>query len=126
MKKLKLVGFYRELPHGLKSGPSLGDMISTYPQEEEMKIVSYLKQGLVIIACIGRATDILSEKEIVIGSPHILTDGEWAWPNDLAYYVETYHAKVPSAFIEYMKENNWVVPDNIETDEIEVKEGKVW
>jgi len=31
------------------------------------------------------------------------TDGVWAWPNVLAYYVERYHCRLPDEFVSHVR-----------------------
>jgi len=43
------------------------------------------------------------------GGPYLLTDGEWMWWKELAYYVEHYHISLPDDFVAHMQQNNFVV-----------------
>jgi hypothetical protein len=38
------------------------------------------------------------------------TDGVFAWPNYLTYYVETLDAELPEAFLSHVERNHWIVP----------------
>jgi hypothetical protein len=118
---LKTVGFYKDLPHGFKSHPELKSVISGMAHPHTDAILNYLRSGEVHTACPGLIEDVLSEERILIGSPHIMTDGVWAWPNDLAYYVEKYHVKLPEVFIDHMKSNKWQVPENIDVLSLEIE-----
>lgn len=119
--KLKKVGFFRELRHGEPDGPELRSLLSKVPQDDERRIVHYLRSGVVLIATPGFVEDVLSPGQVV-GSPDILTDGHWAWPGDLPHYVERYHARVPSEFVAHMVENRWAVPseDTVPLDQLEL------
>lgn len=107
--KLKKVGFFRELRHGDENGPSLKTCIRSEPQEDEAKIINYLKSGICFISCSGITQDVLDPSSEFRIPPHILTDGVWAWPQDIVYYVQKYHAQLPSIFVDHMKSNNWTV-----------------
>lgn len=100
MKRLKRLGFFRELAHGDQNGPRLTDQKRDHPQPDEPKLVDYVRRGLLLIACPGVTSDVLDNSSNVIGAPHILTDGVWAWPADLAYYMEKYHVALPHDFID--------------------------
>lgn len=119
--KLKTAGFFRELPHGAVDGPSIREGVASSPQQDEGRIIEYLKNGSLFVASTGIAKDVLDQSAIV-GSPHVLTDGVWAWPADLAYYVEKYHVRLPAEFAKHMALNSWAVPleDAIEFDAIEL------
>lgn len=121
MAKLRLVGFFSELPHGIPSGGSLRSLLSRCSQENEEKIVNYLRNGKCWVACPGIAKDVLSEVDIIIGAPHTLTDGVWAWPNDLAYYVEKYHITLPKDFMTHLANNEWKVPEVMNLKDLELE-----
>jgi hypothetical protein len=110
--KLKRIGFFRELRHGLSTGPSLRDSIRNGKQSSDAaRIAAYLQKGTVFIACPGVVKDVLKkEGGPVIGSPHIRTDGVWAWPSDLAYYVTHYNVALPREFVEHIEGNGWQPP----------------
>jgi hypothetical protein len=109
--KLKGAGFYQELPHGSASGPLLRDLVSDQPQENEARIVEYLRNGILLVGCPGVVGDVLDSSAGMVASPHILTDTVWAWPGDLAYYVEKYHIALPREFVAHMQASNWSIPD---------------
>ena len=120
--KLKKYGFFKELRHGDENGISLKVLINKNASTNEDKFVKYLKKGVVFIACPGIVKDVLDEKGGIIGSPHILTDGVWAWPADLIYYIEKYHIKIPNDFEKHMMDNSWIPPieGNINFEELEL------
>jgi len=118
--KLREVGFFRELQHGAKDGPSLLDQISDVPQPSETEIVNYLRKGILLVGCTRVVRDVLDESAGIISSPHILTDCVWKWPNDLSYYVERYHARVPESFVQHMQSHDWKVPDESTINLIEL------
>ena len=109
--KLRAVGFFRELDHGLPHGSSLRGSMRDVPQPDEDKVISYLKNGVLFIFCPGVVSDVISGSRQVICAPHVLTDGAWAWPNDLSFYVEKYHVALPPEFTLRMKGNGWRVPE---------------
>ncbi len=69
-------------------------------------------------ACGGVIKDIINPDNGIVGCPDMLTDGEWLWPGDLAYYVKNYHLQLDREFIKTMKNNNWHI-SNIDYDELE-------
>lgn len=108
--KLKRIGFFRELRHGMPEAQQINSLVSEKPQENEELIINYLKEGVLFIATTGFVEDVLKPGQLIC-CPHILTDGVWAWPADLAYYVEKYHVQLPNEFVKFMKGRNWIVPD---------------
>lgn len=114
--KLKSVGFFRELRHGDEQGLSLKKVIRNSPSDNEDKIVKYLDSGVAFCVTAGLVSDVLDESKGVIGSLEILTDGEWAWPSDLSYYVKYYHIDLDTKFIEHIKNNNWIISNKKNID----------
>lgn len=88
--KLNKIGFFRELKHGDKFGTSLKKAVCNSSSENEAKIVEYLDNGAAFCVTAGLVSDVLDESKGVIGNLEILTDGTWAWPSDLSYYVKCY------------------------------------
>jgi hypothetical protein len=62
--------------------------------------------------------------ENVIGPINIRTDGVWAWPDSLSYYLENYHVFVPEEFLIHVRTKNYVAPDatEINVDNLELSE----
>lgn len=112
---LREVGYFKELPHGKIDGPSLKESTSNISSKDEEKIVKYLTNGVAFVSSPGIVRDVFDEEKI-IGSLSILTDGEWMWPSDLAYYVLNYHVKLPEDFIVHMQYKDWVSPQENEID----------
>lgn len=120
--KLKSIGFFKELSHGLENGESLKEDISNNPQVNEDSIVKYLENGIIYCISPGLVYDVLDEKRGIIGSLSTLTDGKWIWPSDLSYYVRKYHVKLNEEFLLYMENNNWTIPNDhdIELEQLEL------
>jgi hypothetical protein len=109
--RLIKLGFFRELDHGDSDGPSLEDFRAETPGPDEEPIVRYLEAGRLYSAASGVVTDMLSdESDIDIGPPNILTDGTYAWPADLPYYVRSYHVRLPKHFLLHAARNEFQVP----------------
>lgn len=127
MIKLTPVINTRELPP-LKSKsrqhlPSIADLVSPHPRDGELKILSYLRQGV----CCGlyfdqglgrdvlRATQATIHKLGVGPDGHPIapqgtyTDGTWVWWGALVYYVASYHIALPRPFILHAQQLGWQV-----------------
>lgn len=107
MTKLRQVGFFRELPHGDLNAPSLSESRDQLNDSQVKSIAAYLESGVLFVASPGLARDALSQDKEIIGALGVLTDGVWAWPSDLSYYVSKYRIGLPGDFLEHMKRNNW-------------------
>ena len=105
-KTLKAVGFFRELAHGDSNGARLADLRRKEASTEEARVVEYLRKGVSLIVSPGVVYDVINGSG-PIGTGGILTDGEWAWPDDLSYYVETYHVALPADFVNWMAERKY-------------------
>lgn len=107
---LQYCGFFRELAHGLANGGSLAELVQPEPSPDHRAIVKYLNSGMCLIASPGIELDVLAEDGTFSGTYHIMTDGSWIWPQDLAYYVDRYYVRLPEAFLRKMRSNGWVSP----------------
>jgi hypothetical protein len=113
--KLIKVGFFQELDHGDISGPSLKTSRADTPAPDEALIVAYLESGPVLVPSSDTTEDWLADDvDVEIGPPHILTDGTYAWPADLAYYVRKYHVRLPKHFTLHIQRNGFQVPANVD------------
>ncbi|MFC4157924.1 hypothetical protein [Chitinimonas lacunae] len=122
MDKVKLVGYFRELKHGLRDGPSLKEAVEkgNYAAEKT-ELLAYLKEGVLYAAAPGVGVDVLDSTGKLSGVAHALTDGKWMWPADLAYYVEFYNVSLPEDFLGDLRKRKWKMPsaDSIDLLEIE-------
>lgn len=121
MRYLIPVGFYRELRGGKPHEPSLRDVIQPTADPKQANVLQYLHAGEVLVATGGVVSDVLDPTFGIIGPPHILTDGKYAWPAILAHYVERYHIRLPEDFMSHMMSNNWHAPREINMDMLRVK-----
>lgn len=110
---LRPVGFFPEHRNVIVYGPSLLDLVSREPHPEESHIVSYLSNGVTYSCVMANAHDAL-HPEVPIGPMHVLTDGIWAWPQYLAYYVQRYHISLPAEFLEHARRREWRPPQRHE------------
>jgi hypothetical protein len=109
MKNLENVGFFEELPHGYPHGGSLAAAVGKLGDENIKDIIGYLRAGKLFVVSPGVAIDVLSKDRQLIGTLAIQTDGDWAWPSDLAYYVQTYRVALPPTFVQHMRTRRWVI-----------------
>jgi hypothetical protein len=109
MKKLKRFGFFDSVALEQRKA-QLSQLIGEGEHGQKAKILSYLRSGEELLLVAGIVRDPIDPKRPIIGSPHILTDGTWAWSADVAYYVEKYNLRIPEEFVEAMKSNSWRVP----------------
>lgn len=116
-------GYFREMPHGDESDPSIKECIGKENPQLIDKIVNYLENGIEIILCAGSVDDVINPEKGSAGVPSVLTDGTWFWPGDLAYYVKYYKVGLAADFIETMEKNSWKNPityDELDFDNLSV------
>ena len=99
----QLAGFFRELGHGDPEGPSLVEARGRVPPEERERLASYLRRGADLAATGQVCSDYFETSTLLPEALAIRTDGVWAWPSDLAYYVEKHGAEVPAALVDHIK-----------------------
>lgn len=119
---LRRVGFFRELRHGDRTGPSIKEAVRQSPWQDEDRLLDYLKAGNLFVASPGVSDDVLDPSKTRVTPFHLYTDGEWIWPYDLVYYIENYHVVVPPEFIEHASEMGWKPPELSRDDLIRLEE----
>jgi hypothetical protein len=72
------------------------------------------------VASAPAVTDVLTKDSRPIAPLATLTDGVWVWPADLAYYIETYHVRLPDEFAEHAASNSWIPPKLTHADLVEL------
>lgn len=98
---MKAVGFFRQRDGGAYPGPDVLEAIAVPLTEEERRpVVRYLRAGTPLAVTGSRTVDVLAPERGEVSGVNVLTDGEFAWPEDLAYYVETYGARPPRDFLD--------------------------
>ena len=106
---MKRLGFFHELPHGDPTGPSLRASVDATAADLAIRLVVYLRSGRLLAAVPSPGVDVLDPTRVGVPSPHLLTDGRWMWPADLAYYVESYGVSVPAEFLEDLDDASWTI-----------------
>jgi len=119
-RRVAPVGFFRELKHGRADGPSLREAMRAKGQPGEARIAAYLRAAPILLHALGPVTDVLDPKGDYICAPNIHTDGTYAWPEDLAYYVERYHVALPAEFLAHLAAAKWQAPADLDTSMIQV------
>ena len=106
MKKLKRIGFFKELSYGDPEAASIVESKNKLDRNLVENIVTYLDSGVLFTASTGLSRDFFDNK-VTIGTLGVLTDGHWAWSTDLSYYVRKFKVALPADFLEYMENNKW-------------------
>jgi hypothetical protein len=106
-----LVGCYAEL--GFENAPSLQNLVRTGHDSNRDRSVAYLKAGKTLILTTSLLRDVF-DRSGTPGSRSILTDGTFAWPAGLAYYIERYGLPVPVELEQHMAHNHWTFPSTVD------------
>lgn len=125
VKYLIPVGFYRELRGGEPHQPSLLRAVRSASMPNVADVIKYLKAGKVLVATGGPVSDVIDPKRGLIGPPHVVTDGTYAWPAVLAYYIECHNVHLPPAFVAHMAAGNWSPPSGIDMQGLDI-DWRLW
>lgn len=96
----KLLGYWKD--YNWNSPYSLKDSIihaETYSYPEE--IVAYLENSPRYLVSRSIETCVITGE--LIGSVGIISDGDWIWTREYAFYVRKGMIKIPNAFIKHIK-----------------------
>jgi len=110
---LQQVGFIHRLPP-LDRAHVLGFFAQPTAVADEAAILRYLESGQLYATVPGVEDDPLLDGRPLIGPMHICTDGVFAWPQTLAYWVKTHHVRLPAEFVQHMKVTGWVIPQDLD------------
>lgn len=104
---MKLTGFikeYNDISEAINFNALLGTEIQT---DQELKnIITYLKQGYLLLSWMGYFID-FNSKELIAPDSYY-TDGIWVWPAYLPYYVNRYpNFILDPAFKAHLKNRNF-------------------
>ena len=118
-KQVKLAGNFVEQGWNDIGAPSLVEQRGKRPPANKDNVVAYLKAGVALVVSPGVDEDFFDPPQIAAVST-IRTDGEYAWPSSLAYYVENYDVALAPDFEAHMQRNRWKVPDKIDPRSLEL------
>ncbi len=107
----RMVGQLREL--GDETAPTLADLRGKRSPMHQAEVVAYLKAGKVLVMSPGLVRDPVDQSTLA-GKRSIRTDGTYAWPDALAYLVETYRVELSAEFEQHMAALGWKVPSEID------------
>jgi hypothetical protein len=90
------------------------DSIFDHVVEEELpdleQVVGYLEAGHVLIHMMDIADDPFDPEQQVMNGSTVLTDGDWLWRKDLAFFVRRHHVAVPADFLALIRGRDYAVP----------------
>lgn len=120
-RRLKMVGNFRELGF-LRAidGEPPPSLVAARGQSQRNEVTNgyvatYLRGGWEIGSRMNQVGDVLDPR-MLAGWTGLLTDGEYAWPQLLAHYVERHNVALPPAFEERMRKRMWSPPMAVTTE----------
>ncbi|MEU8215607.1 hypothetical protein AB0C47_07545 [Micromonospora taraxaci] len=110
--QLKSAGMFREFGPVRSAEPqeSIFGSVAAEELPDLTQVVSYLNSGHVLIDMMDVADDAFDPARQVMNGSTVMTDGDWLWRKDLAYYVQRHRVAVPEAFLALIRERDYVVP----------------
>jgi hypothetical protein len=90
---------------------SIFQHIAATPLEDLDRVVGYLRAGHELVTAMDIQDDVIdsSQGQVLSGSS-VLTDGDWLWRKDFAYYVGRHNVAVPDELLRLIRGRNYVVP----------------
>ena len=110
---LQGVGFFYRLPD-IDRLHILNLLRCPEPLHDEAAIATYLDAGVVIAVIPGLETDPLIVGTPFAGALHLRTDGRYAWPQTLSYWLRKHHLMLPDPFLEYVRGAAYRIPTHID------------
>jgi hypothetical protein len=109
------VGGFLEL--GYEGAPSLAALRGKRSDDHLAEVVAYLRAGKLLVMSPGLVHDPLEPGRLA-GKRSMRTDGVFAWPDSLAYFVERYRVELPAAFEHHMARSGWTMPEAIDITDL--------
>ncbi|MDG4839855.1 hypothetical protein O7631_25280 [Micromonospora sp. WMMD967] len=110
--QLKAAGMFREFGPVRSAEPqeSIFDSVAAEELPDLAQVVGYLNSGHVLIDVMDVADDAFDPAQQVMNGSTVVTDGDWLWRKDLAYYVRRHRVALPEDFLALIRERDYVVP----------------
>ena len=109
---MKVIGLFRELNRGCGSFLKMIHNEREFLSDNEAKVISeYLRSGIPVIDIMEASIDPFDQSIVMPGGPSLISDGDWVWRQDLAYFVEKYKVRLPKDFVFYALKRGTVSAD---------------
>ncbi|MCZ7374902.1 hypothetical protein [Micromonospora sp. WMMC250] len=110
--QLKSAGMFREFGPVRSAEPqeSIFDSVAAEELPDVTQVVAYLNSGHVLIDVMDVADDAFDPAQQVMNGSTVMTDGDWLWRKDLAYYVRRHRVALPEDFLALIRERDYAVP----------------
>jgi len=123
-RKLKLAGFFVETHPFLLRGartslPSFHDLLGAIPSPEKSNILRFLMSGTDFGYISSRPIVKCPEDVFLNSFGSVFTDGTWAWPSELAYYVNAFDLALPGDFQAHMEASGWQAHSDVDCGTLE-------
>jgi hypothetical protein len=87
--------------------------------EHKTEVLHFLRAGKPLMAAPSHTRDAFTGAAIA-DKPTIVTNGVYAWPLALAYYVEHHNIVLPEAFEAHMARHGWQVPEELDVNRLAI------
>lgn len=91
--------------------------VAVGPCKTQTRLPKTLRRGSIVSTTSVRVDDVIDPTKTGVAPLAVLTDGEWVWPADLAYYVEAHGCALPHELLDPMRALNWQ-PKALDADEL--------
>ncbi|WP_030490676.1 hypothetical protein [Micromonospora chokoriensis] len=110
--QLKTAGMFREFGPVRSAEPqeSIFDSVADEKLPDLTQVVTYLDSGHILVDAMDIANDAFDPTRQVMNGSTVMTDGDWLWRKDLAYYLRRHRIALPEEFLAIIRERNYVVP----------------
>jgi hypothetical protein len=107
--QLRYVGNFVEVGFDdYPDAPSLVQLRGKRKPDHKVEVVAYLRSATALVVSPGIDRDIFDPAKFA-GSRTVMTDGVYAWPKLLEYYVDSYDVLLPQEFEAHMQRQGWKV-----------------
>ena len=110
--QLRTAGMFLELGPVRSAEPqeSIFDNVTGEDMPDLAQVVAYLNSGHVLIDMMDIANDPFDPTRQILSGSTVLTDGDWLWREDFAYFVQRHRVAVPKDLLALIRQRDYVVP----------------
>lgn len=104
-----------------RDAPSVRSSIGGLVEPLVEPVASYLRSGVSALSFDGVVGDVIDRDNSEVSSDSFVTDGEWAWREDVEYYVCTYRVKLPDDFVAKA-----IRAERVNADAVDLEDFEAW
>ncbi|WP_280268036.1 hypothetical protein [Nocardia wallacei] len=85
----------------------LADSYTKRVIEDRRRVAEYMRAGTPVFDVLEDVVDLVDGREWIRSGPSLISDGEWIWRVDSAFYLENYSLDIPQEFLDHVRRHDY-------------------